>query len=454
MAFTRYMFRARRGFDWIDAPHHQAIVDRLHKVATGQIKRLIINIPPRYSKTELAVVNFVAWSLGIWPDSEFIHASYSKRLATLNSWQIKDIVSSQAYQNIFQVPLRDDSKAKDEWRTQAGGCVYATGAGGTITGYGAGKARPGFGGAVIIDDPHKAAEATSPVMRANVIDWYRTTIESRLNTVDTPIIVIMQRLHEEDLSGWLLAGGNGETWDHLCIPAIDEHDQPLWPHKHSREELRRMETADPYTFAGQYMQHPVPAEGGIIKRAWVKRYTVLPDNPTRIVQSWDTAYKPGQLNDPSVCTTWAETATGWYLLDVWRGRLEYPALKTTVQSLAAKHNPSAILVEDKASGQSLLQDLQTATRLPVIAIKPEGDKLTRMSAQSSQFEAGRVYLPEFAEWLPEYEAEMFLFPASKHDDQIDSTSQFLRWATANQYQYEYTPVPLGIGSRFSRSGAW
>src|SRR5690606_8711278 len=145
--------------------------------------------------------------------------------------------------------FRDDSNAKDEWRTKDGGCVYATGAGGTITGYGAGKMRDTFGGAIIIDDPHKAGEAWSDTMRQNVIDWFQTTMESRKNTPDTPIILIMQRLHEQDLSGWLLAGGNGETWEHLCIPAEMPDGSSFWPQQFPLEMLERLKTASPYVYA-------------------------------------------------------------------------------------------------------------------------------------------------------------------------------------------------------------
>ena len=453
LAFSKYIFRDRKGFDFVENWHHLRIAEYLERVLIGQVKRLVINIPPRYSKTELAVVNWMAWCMGLYPDSEFIHASYSKRLAALNAWQCKGIVESPAFQDIFNTTLKHDSKAKDEWRTTSGGCVYATGSDGTITGYGAGKVREGFGGAIIIDDPHKASEATSSTMRANVIDWFGTTMESRLNTTDTPIIVIMQRLHEEDLAGWLLDGGNGEEWTHLNIPVLNEQDEPLWPFKHSRAELQRMADSNPYVFAGQYMQHPVPAEGGMIKKLWPQRYHTPPANPIRIVQSWDTAFKASELNDPSACLTFAETKFGYYLLDVFVDRMEYPRLKSMVMSQAERWKADAILIEDKASGQSLLQELKATTRLPVIAVHPEADKQTRISAQSSHIEAGRLFLPDSAPWLPHFEQELFLFPLSKNFDQIDALSQFLKWVTSNQHQYAYSAVK-GAGSGFKKKGAW
>jgi hypothetical protein len=209
--FTRWMFVNRRGYTWQQAQHHATVCEALMRVFRGECKRLIINIPPRYSKTEI-VKNFVGWSLGHAPDSEFIYTSYSSRLAAASSWDVRGLVQEAEYKAIFPaVGLREDSQAKDEWRTTAGGIMYAVGAGGTITGYGAGKHRPGFGGALLIDDPHKADEARSDVMRQNVIDWFQNTFESRKNSPDTPIILVMQRLHESDLAGWLLSGGNGET---------------------------------------------------------------------------------------------------------------------------------------------------------------------------------------------------------------------------------------------------
>lgn len=180
--FSRYMFKARKGFKWRDNWHHRAICDALMKVFAGESNRLIINIPPRYSKTELAI-NFISWALGQAPDSEFIYTSYSGRLAASSSFQAREMVQHEAYTDLFPgVALRGDSQAKDEWRTSRDGGVYAVGSSGTITGFGAGKDREAFGGAIIIDDPHKADEARSDVIRQGVIDWFQNTLESRGET--------------------------------------------------------------------------------------------------------------------------------------------------------------------------------------------------------------------------------------------------------------------------------
>jgi len=239
LTFTRSMFRARKGGDMIENWHQQAICSALERVVIGDSSRLVITIPPRSGKTELAVINFIAWSMGNFPDSEFIHASYSKRLATNNTWNARAVMQHERFAEIFGAPeFRGDSNAKDEFRTEAGGIVYATGAEGTITGYGAGRMRQDFGGAIVIDDPHKAGEGASETMRKNVIDWFTTTMESRKNRPDTPIIVIMQRLHEDDLAGYLLSGGNGEEWEHLNIPAIDDAGESFWPVQFPVDDLR------------------------------------------------------------------------------------------------------------------------------------------------------------------------------------------------------------------------
>lgn len=425
--FARYAFNQRTKSKWLQNWHHQEICDTLQKVYDGEIKRLIINIPPRYSKTEIAVKNFAAWCLAQNPDCEFIHASYSATLAANNSAQTRDLVASQWYQELFQTHLDSSSTAKDHWKTTSGGVFYSSGAGGTITGFGAGKVREGFGGAIIIDDPHKADEANSEVMRKNVIDWYQNTIASRVNNPNTPIIIIMQRLHEDDLCGWLLRGGTGEEWYRLNIPVLNSQDEPLWIAKHSREELTRMETTNPYVFAGQYMQRPAPLGGGIFKDSWWQYYNpdALP-HFRRIIASWDTAFKAKEINDASSGTIWGEAENGFYLLDRINVRAEYPELKRKIQQTQDKWQANTILIEDKASGQSLIQDLKQ-TRLPIVAIKVDSDKVTRAFAVTGIIEAGKVFLPNKSNWVIDYIAQMGQFPNGKHDDDVDSTTQALNY---------------------------
>lgn len=421
------MFLARRQYTWIRAPHHKIICDALTRVYEGHCARLIINIPPRYSKTELAVVNFIAWAFGNVPDAEFIHASYGATLATNNSSAVRGMLQHDAYAEIFP-GCQLASEAKAHWTTTAGGVMYSAGAGGTITGFGAGKQRAGFGGCIIVDDPHKADEARSDLMRKNVIDWFQNTLESRKNSRQTPIILIMQRLHESDLSGWLLAGKNGEKWEHICIPVIQGDDTALWPVKHDIDTLRKMEKAAPYVFAGQYMQRPAPVGGGIFKSEWWKWYR-LDATPKfkRIIQSWDTAFKTKEVNDYSVCTTWGEADSGYYLIDILKGKFEFPELKKIAISHAAKYKPHAILVEDKASGQSLVQELRRDSMLFIVPVKKESDKISCANAVTPMIEAGRVFLPEGHPEVGLFVSSCSQFPNAAHDDDVDSATQALNY---------------------------
>lgn len=424
LAFTRHMFARRKGATFKVAPHHIAVCSALERVVIGRTRRLIINIPPRSGKTELAVKNFLSWCMGNFPDSEFIHASYSKRLATTNTWEARAIMQHEAFAEIFGPPdFRDDSNAKDEFRTGTGGIVYATGADGTITGYGAGKMRDTFGGAIVIDDPHKAGEGNSETMRQNVLDWFSTTMESRKNSPDTPIILIMQRLHEMDLTGWLLNGGNGEHWDHLNIPARDAAGDSFWPDQFPPEMLDRLERSNSYVFAGQYMQRPAPIGGGIIKDAWWQYYTEPPAMEWRAMYA-DTAQKTGQQNDYSVIQCWGKSRTGKaVLLDQIRGKWEAPELLVHARAFWAKHKAGAaplraFKVEDKVSGTGLIQTLKREG-IPMVAIQRDRDKVTRAYDAAPMIESGNVLLPRNAAFLSDLLAEATVFPNGAHDDQLD-----------------------------------
>ena len=749
LTFSKAIFKSRKGVEWVENWHHRVICEHLERVVIGEIKRLIINIPPRYSKTELAVINFIAWCMGNFSDSEFIHASYSKRLATNNTWNARAITELEVYKDIFgDIELRKDSNAKDEWRTNAGGCVYATGADGTITGYGAGGMSNNFKGCfaynqkiitkdgdisigdivtnkidtkvltydienkctnyisidkywdnglndlfriymsdgsyidctsdhefltdkgwiraidlsesfnlvnaktcdfhnslsseasihcnvdgilsdlmpvipfsvreiicntfpclskfnlsyapntntvssgnisraistfknlnnifscefctrsflekwestmpysvlhvialsaireirksiicsdtvemsnfiimgsftykvfryqmsdhpksdftidaetnsivpftitrgfkksarscssnpskvrnlvkpfssldaypifidyigvhntyclsvggdnnfiisqngaiasncIIIDDPHKAGEANSETMRNNVIDWFSTTIESRTNSKDTPIILIMQRLHEEDLSGFLLNGGNGEKWTHLNIPAIGKDGSPLWEYKHSLEDLKRIENSNSYVYAGQYMQTPAPKGGGIIKEKWFKIVEEEPKFKYRLMFA-DTAMKTKEVNDYSVLQVWGYTNNNEaYLIDQLRGKWEAPELQKMTEIFWAKHNHRLngmlryLYIEDKASGTGLIQTLKKDKLIRVKPIQRNNDKITRTHDSTPYLESGQVYFIN-GDYIQDLKNELLLFPNGKHDDQVDA----------------------------------
>jgi len=425
LTFSRTMFRSRKGAELKYNWHQSKICEALERVVIGQSKRLIINVPPRSGKTELAVKNFIAWCMGNFPDSEFIHASYSKRLASANTYEVRAIMLDEVYQQIFShTELSGDSKAKDEFRTVQGGIVYSTGADGTITGYGAGKMRPTFGGAIVIDDPHKAGEASSPIMRQNVIDWFQTTIESRKNSPDTPIIIIMQRLHEMDLSGFLLSGGNGEKWDHVCIAALDDKDETFWPGQFLTEDLRRQRASNSYVFAGQMMQQPAPIGGGIFKDAWWRYWQVMPELEYRMIYA-DTAMKTGEANDYSVLQCWGKTKDGKaIMLDQLRGKWEAPELLANARAFWFKHKDADLSVlrqmkvEDKASGTGLIQQLKREG-VPVVGIPRDKDKVTRAFDAAPQIEAGNVLIPAAANWVSDFLSEASVFPNGQHDDQLD-----------------------------------
>ena len=437
--FSRYMFRSKRNIDMLDNWHQAKICKALQRVYTGRTNRLIINVPPRSGKTEVAVKAFIAWAMGLSPDSEFIHASYSKRLATANAYDIRAMMQHEAYKLVFPwLKLQDDSKAKDEFRTTAGGIVYATGAEGTITGYGASKMRDSFGGAIIIDDPHKAGEATSPVMRQSVIDWYQSTIQSRLNKPDGPIIIIMQRLHEEDLSGWLLNGGSGEKWEHLVIPARDESGQSFWPEQFPPEMLDRLELTSPYVFAGQYMQRPAPIGGGIFKDEWWRFFDAMPPLKHRSIYA-DTAQKTKEQNDYSVLQCWGVTQDNqMVMLDMARGKWEAPELETMARAFWQKHNSQtyygplrAFKVEDKVSGTGLIQKLKREG-IPIVPIQRNVDKVTRAFDAAPYIQSGNVYLMRSTPHLADFLAESAVFPNGSHDDMIDATMSAISDLTAPQ----------------------
>lgn len=423
--YSRYMFLRRKNFKWLKNHHHRVICDALMRVYRGECKRLIINVPPRYSKTELAVVNFITWCLGKVPDAEFIHTSYSTRLAVNNSWQARELLTTEAYQDVFRARLNEDSKAKDEWRTTAGGVLYATGAGGTITGYGAGKQREGFSGAIIIDDPHKPDEATSEVMRANVIDWFQNTLESRLNSRETPIILIMQRLHENDLAGWLLAGGNGESWEHVCLPAIQPDGTALWPAKHSIEDLRRMEAASPYVFAGQYMQSPAPLEGGLFKPNQIQIIDALPAENIQWVRGWDLAsttdgdwtagVKLGRLpNDRFVIGNCLRLRVGPDARD---------AAIINTASLDGRTVKISIPQDPGQAGKTQVLYLTRSLAGYRVTSSPEsGDKVTRAEPVAAQVNIGNVTMLR-GDWNQAMLDEMRMFPNGVNDDQIDGLSR-------------------------------
>lgn len=425
--FTKVMFKARKGVDFMCNWHHEAICNALEKVVTGQTTRLIINIPPRGSKTEIAVVNFIAWATGLFPNSEWIHASYSKRIAGNNTYNTRELMTHETYNEIFPwIGIRSDSSAKDEFRTSAGGVIYATGSEGTITGYGAGGMdNSEFRGAIIIDDPHKAGEADSDVSRQSVLDWFQTTMESRKNNPDTPIIVIMQRLHEEDLAGWLINGGNGEDWDVVTIPAYDDNHVSFWEKKFPIEMLDRLERTNPYVFAGQYLQLPAPKDGGTFKPAEIEIIDALPHG-IKWIRGWDLASTVKKTSDYTSSTKLGIKDGVTYIAEVHRFKGTPDTVENTIVQKASIDGRDTLISLPQDPGQAGVYQKNALSRALsgyTFEFTPEsGDKQTRASPFASQVNVGNVKMLR-GEWNDEFIKEMQMFPNGKHDDMIDSSSR-------------------------------
>ena len=431
--FTRYIFKENTGKKFQVAKFHETLADTLHKVHKGEIKRLIINIPPRYGKTELAVKMYIAWSLAKNPAAKFIHLSYSDSLALDNSSMTKEYINSDAFGRLWDIKLKKDSQSQKKWYTTDGGGVYATSSGGAITGFGAGS-----GGAIIIDDPLKPDDAISDVRRSFINNRYNTTIRSRVNDRDVPIIVIMQRLHEEDLSGYLLDGGSGEEWHHLKLSALDDDNKALWPEKHSFDELEAIRQADRYTFSGQYLQLPSPPEGGEWRKDWFNIVNSA-ELPNDIVYEMyiDGAYTKDTRNDPTGIQISGKSGDNLYIFKSIDKYLEMPELKNFITSFVQSCGVpvSQILVEPKASGKSLVQLLRRETRYNVSELTTNFvrySKIERARASSPFIEGGRVYLVK-DNWHDAFLQQVSTFPNAKHDEHIDVTSYAIERNLINNF---------------------
>jgi predicted phage terminase large subunit-like protein len=419
--------------------HIEVIAAKLTAVREGKIRRLIINLPPRHLKSLLASIAFPAWCLGHDPSAQILSVSYAQDLADKLARDCRSIMMSPWYRRIFATRLAPHRQAVQEFITTRQGYRLATSTGGVLTGRGA--------DIILIDDPLKPEEALSDAQRQAANDWYDHTLYSRLNDkCSGAIVIIMQRLHEDDLVGHVFAQ---EPWEVVCFPAIAEGDETheietLWgprcfrrrqgevlhPAREPFDTVQRIRrTIGEYNFAGQYQQTPAPLGGGLVKVEWFKRYGAnqRPESFDRIVQSWDTANKATELSDFSVCTTWGINGKDLYLLNLVRKRLEYPALKRAVREQRDLFNASVVLIEDKASGTQLIQELIADGCHGVARYQPGCDKVMRLHAQTALIENGFVHLPETATWLAEYLHELSVFPKGKHDDQVDSTAQFLDW---------------------------
>jgi predicted phage terminase large subunit-like protein len=417
------------GQDYERSWHIEAIAYQLERVRRGEITRLIINMPPRSLKSISASVAFPAFLLGRDPSRRIICVSYSAELAKKHSNDFRAVLEAPWYRSVFpSAQIGPYKNSETEIELTARGFRLATSVGGTLTGRG--------GDIIVIDDPLKPDDAISEIRRTAANQWFTNTLLSRLDDKRAgAIVIVMQRVHMDDLTGFVTS--QSDEWEILNLPAIAELDEVI-PISDTEVHRRRVgEALSPVrepiavlenlklqlgsdAFSAQYQQMPVPPGGAMIKRDWIKRYVELPLQRERslILQSWDTASKGGPENDFSVCTTWfISHDRRWYLIDVWRKRVDYPELKAAVRTLASLHAAKRVLVEDAGAGTSLVQELLGEVD-GILAVKPDRDKITRLSVVSSKFQSGLVFFPEHARWLADFEAELFAFPGSRHDDQL------------------------------------
>jgi predicted phage terminase large subunit-like protein len=435
-SFARMSFHSLRpGIPFRPNWSIDALTYHLEQVRLGKIKRLIINMPPRSLKSMVSSVAFPAFILGHDPTKRLIAVSYASDLTTDHANYFRAIMNAPWYQNLFPgTRISRIKNTESEVTTTRGGYRLATTIDGTLTGRG--------GDIAIVDDPLKSIDALSDSKRERPNDWFNHTLLSRLDDKqEGAIVVVMQRLHVDDLTGMLLRAP-GE-WTLLKLPAIAREEEriQIGPDKyhvrhigdllHAEREPKTVLDAmlaqiGPDMFAAQYDQEPTPPEGAMIKRPWVRRYDQLParESSSYVLQSWDTASKEGGQNDYSVCTTWLYHDNKYYLMDVLRDRFNYPTMRARAIAHAGVHRPNIILIEDTGLGTGLEPELRNAG-LSAIGVKPVLDKVTRMSIQSAKFASGQVYFPNQASWLADLESELFAFPNGRHDDQVDSISQAL-----------------------------
>lgn len=408
--YCRYIFQQMHSLKFNVGEHHKLIIQKLQDVLDGKCKRLIINIFPRSGKTELAIKMFISYGLILNPKSRFIHLAGGDDLALENSEATRDYVKSEAFQLIFpHVQIKKDSDSKKKWYTTDNGGLYATSAGGQVTGFGAGitetmtdddddfidsiQQGTKFGGAIIIDDPLKPEDAANEASREKVNRRYISTIQNRVNSRNTPIILIMQRLHPRDLTGFLLGKGG---WDLLCLPAIKEDGSALYPHKLSLKEMTELRSDDPAYFESQYMQNPQPTEGLMYPQAF-KTYEEIPITQKRVTKNYtDTSDEGGDF----LCSiNYIETELGCFVLDITHTQSSMEATEKLVAQMLIRDNVSVANIESNNGGRGFARNVERDLRLlgnymcRINWFYQSGNKETRISTQ--RFEVlNMIYFPK------------------------------------------------------------
>ena len=419
--------------NFIDGEHHQEMAAAFEKVANGKCKRLIINMPPRHTKSEFASYLLPAWFLGKFPKKKIIETAHTAELAVGFGRKVRNLVDSDVYKSIFPgVGLQSDSKAAGRWATNQGGDYFAIGVGGAVTGKGA--------DILIIDDPHSEQEAalseSNPEVYDKTYEWYTSGPRQRLQPGGS-IIIVMTRWSKKDLTGQVVKSAlqrSGEQWEVIEFPAILPDGLPLWPEFWKLEELQALKQELPNgKWMAQYMQQPTSDVSAIIKREWWKKWDHEdPPMCEFMIQSWDTAFLKTERSDYCACTTWGvfyqENNVGLMvpnliLLNSFKERMEFPELKQKAMEQYKKWEPDSLIVEAKASGAPLVFELR-AMGVPVQEYVPSkgSDKIARLNAVADIFASGRVWVPN-THWADELVEEVASFPSGEHDDLVDSMTQ-------------------------------
>jgi len=411
--------------EFIEGYHHKIIAEKFNKLATGEIKRLIVNMPPRHSKSEFASNYLPAWMIGRNPKLKIIQTTHTAELAVRFGRKAKNLIDSPEYQEVFKTKLQEDSKAAGRWETEGGGEYFAAGVGGAITGRGADL--------LIIDDPHKEQDAMSKEGFDKAYEWYTSGPRQRLQPGGS-IVVVMTRWSTKDLTGCLLHGQKevkGDQWELVEFPAIMPSGLPVWPEYWKLDELEKVEATLPIAkWNAQWMQAPTAEEGALIKREWWQDWPH--ENPPQtefIIQSYDTAFLKKETADYSAITTWGmfrddENQMHIILLDAEKDRYEFPELRRVAHESYLFWRPQMVLIEAKASGIPLTHEL-SRMGIPVVNYTPSkgNDKHVRVNTVAPFFESGRVWAPMHKQYAQEVIEECAAFPNGSHDDYVDSMTQ-------------------------------
>lgn len=415
-----------------DGWHLHAICEHLEAVASGQIRNLVINIPPRHCKSLLCGTFWPTWVWITDPSKKWLCSSYSYGLSVRDSLRARKLVESRWFKLRFpEVAISSELNTQARYATTAGGYRIATTVLGSATGEG--------GDYIVVDDAHKVMEAQSDLARQRVIDWWDQTMSTRGNDPSTVAkVVIGQRVHEHDICGHLQ---QREDYEHLILPAEwdgeirqtgigwreprKELGEILWPERFGKAEILEIkQSLGSYASAAQLQQRPAPREGGMIKEEWIQRYS-KPPKMERIIQSWDTAFKAG-VGSYVVGQVWGVSEKRYYLIHQERDRWGFTKTVEAIKRIAKAYpDCNEVLIEDAANGPAIIETLKS-TIDGLIPVKPDGSKQARLSAVTPLFEAGQVFIPEGKDWLIDFESELLTFPFSRHDDQVDAASMALR----------------------------